>query len=146
MLTLGKIEGGKRRGQQRMRWLDAITDSMNMSLSTLQGLVMNREAWCASVHGVAKSQTRLSDWTELMAQAVKNPPACKETCVSPGSGRSSGSGDETHSSILAWKIPWTEEPGGLQSMELQKSWTRRSDSRCYSSTIRNYLFLSKNKT
>ena len=171
-LILGKIEGRRRRGWQRMRWLDGIIDLMDMSLSKLQELVTNREGRRVAVYGVTKSWTRLSSltelkplyneftwslkpswmrgrclaktmqpisgkqcresrlwleipyaslWASLVAQMAKNPLAMPEIQVqSLGGEHPLEKGMATHSSILAWRIPWTEESGRLHSMGSQR--------------------------
>ena len=109
-LILGKIEGRRRRGWQRMRWLDGIIDSMDMGLGGLRELMMDREAWCAAIHGISKNRTWLSDWTEL-----------NWTGFEPWVGKIPWRRAWQPTPIfLPESPPWTEEPGRLLSLGSQR--------------------------
>ena len=131
-LMLGKIEGKKKRGWQRMKWLEGIINSMGMSFSKLQEIVKDREAWHAAIHGVAKTLAQLMAPTPVLLPGKSHGQRGLVGC-SPWGRKESGTTERlhflfsalekemaTHSSVLAWRIPGTGEPGELPSMGLHR--------------------------
>ena len=147
-LMLGKMEGGRRKGWQRMRWLDGITISMDMSLSKLWELVMDREAWCAADQEVTKNQTWLSDWTELPFMGSPGGLAGKESacnardlCSIPELGRSPGEGK-------GYPLQYSDLENSMDFMVhgVAKSWTRLSDFHLLTYRSQRHWWIIKSQT